>query len=224
MSRRNTIAVWLGVAAAATLLASLAVGGAGASPTSSLALPRTQTLYVSGTRGGRTRTSTPSGAAMRRASSGCSTRRCSATTRSRTSSSPGSPRSAPGRGTRTSSRCATGVTWNDGKPMTAADVKFTFETGKLAGSQYSTMWKTGLQRVIAAGKHRPLRLPWHPELPGVGLADVLDSHRPAAHLVGLQREGHRQRQHRRHEEDGRHGAVQVRSRQGQLPDAPVEPA
>ena len=49
MSRRNTIAVWLGVTAVATLLASLAAGGAGASPQSSLALPRTQTLYVSGT-------------------------------------------------------------------------------------------------------------------------------------------------------------------------------
>ncbi|MFN8223600.1 MAG: ABC transporter substrate-binding protein [Gaiellales bacterium] len=44
-----------------------------------------------------------------------------------------------------------GVTWNDGKPFTAADVKFTFETGKLEGSQYSTMWKTGLQSITAKG-------------------------------------------------------------------------
>ena len=44
-----------------------------------------------------------------------------------------------------------GVTWNDGKPLTAADVKFTFETGKLEGSEISTMWKTGLQRVTTAG-------------------------------------------------------------------------
>ena len=44
-----------------------------------------------------------------------------------------------------------GVTWNDGKPFTAADVKYTFETGKLEGSEISTMWKTGLQRVTTAG-------------------------------------------------------------------------
>ena len=44
-----------------------------------------------------------------------------------------------------------GVNWNDGKPFTAADVKFTFETGKLAGSQYSTMWKTGLTRISTRG-------------------------------------------------------------------------
>jgi peptide/nickel transport system substrate-binding protein len=44
-----------------------------------------------------------------------------------------------------------GVTWNDGKPFTAADVKFTFETGKLAGSQNSTMWKTGLQSITTKG-------------------------------------------------------------------------
>ena len=44
-----------------------------------------------------------------------------------------------------------GVTWSDGKPLTAADVKFTFETGKLEGSEISTMWKTGLQRITTAG-------------------------------------------------------------------------
>ena len=44
-----------------------------------------------------------------------------------------------------------GVTWNDGKPLTAADVKFTFETGKLEGSEISTLWKTGLQRITTQG-------------------------------------------------------------------------
>lgn len=44
-----------------------------------------------------------------------------------------------------------GVTWNDGKPLTAADVKFSFETGKLEGSQNSTMWKTGLTDITTAG-------------------------------------------------------------------------
>jgi peptide/nickel transport system substrate-binding protein len=45
-----------------------------------------------------------------------------------------------------------GVTWNDGKPLTGADVKFTFETGKLEGSQYATMWKTGLTSVTTKGR------------------------------------------------------------------------
>jgi peptide/nickel transport system substrate-binding protein len=44
-----------------------------------------------------------------------------------------------------------GVKWNDGKPFTAADVKFSFETGKLAGSEFSTMWKTGLTRISTRG-------------------------------------------------------------------------
>jgi peptide/nickel transport system substrate-binding protein len=44
-----------------------------------------------------------------------------------------------------------GVKWNDGKPFTAADVKFTFETGKLAGSEFSTMWRTGLTKITTRG-------------------------------------------------------------------------
>ena len=44
-----------------------------------------------------------------------------------------------------------GVKWNDGKPFTAADVKFTFETGKLPGSEFSTMWRTGLTKITAKG-------------------------------------------------------------------------
>jgi peptide/nickel transport system substrate-binding protein len=44
-----------------------------------------------------------------------------------------------------------GVKWNDGKPFTAADVKFTFNTGKLTGSEYSTMWKTGLSSISSKG-------------------------------------------------------------------------
>jgi peptide/nickel transport system substrate-binding protein len=45
-----------------------------------------------------------------------------------------------------------GVNWSDGRPLTAADVKFSFETGKLAGSEFSTMWQTGLQRISTAGR------------------------------------------------------------------------
>jgi len=45
-----------------------------------------------------------------------------------------------------------GVKWSDGAPLTAADVKFTFETQKYEGAQYGTMWKTGLQRITTRGR------------------------------------------------------------------------
>lgn len=61
-----------------------------------------------------------------------------------------------------------GVKWNDGKPLTGADVKFTFETGKLPGSEYSTMWKTGLSSIVVKGntvsfifKGKPNYLDWN---------------------------------------------------------------
>ena len=44
-----------------------------------------------------------------------------------------------------------GVKWNDGQPFTGEDVKYTFETGKLAGSELSTMWKTGLSTIVVKG-------------------------------------------------------------------------
>jgi peptide/nickel transport system substrate-binding protein len=44
-----------------------------------------------------------------------------------------------------------GVTWSDGRPLTAADVKFSFETGKLPASEFATMWQTGLQRITTSG-------------------------------------------------------------------------
>jgi peptide/nickel transport system substrate-binding protein len=44
-----------------------------------------------------------------------------------------------------------GVTWNDGKALTGKDVKFTFETQRLPGSQYSTMWRTGLKTITTKG-------------------------------------------------------------------------
>jgi len=33
-----------------------------------------------------------------------------------------------------------GVKWSDGQPLTAADVKFSFETGKLEGSEWAPLW------------------------------------------------------------------------------------
>ena len=46
-----------------------------------------------------------------------------------------------------------GVKWSDGRPLSAADVKFTFETQKYEGAQYGTMWKTGLKRISTKGRN-----------------------------------------------------------------------
>lgn len=68
------------------------------------------------------------------------------------------------------------MTWNDGKPFTAADVKFTFETGKLEGSELSTMWKTGLQSIGVKGnvvsfrfKGQPNYLDWATNIYSYGI-------------------------------------------------------
>ena len=44
-----------------------------------------------------------------------------------------------------------GVRWSDGRPFTSRDVKYSFETGKLNGSDFATLWRTGLQRVTTSG-------------------------------------------------------------------------
>ena len=49
-----------------------------------------------------------------------------------------------------------GVTWNDGKPLTAADVKYTFETGKLDGLRDLDDVEDGPPARHDGGQHRPL--------------------------------------------------------------------
>jgi len=45
-----------------------------------------------------------------------------------------------------------GVKWSDGKALTAADVKFSYETGKLEGSEWAGMWTNdGLGSITAKG-------------------------------------------------------------------------
>ena len=46
-------------------------------------------------------------------------------------------------------RLRSGVKWRDGKPLTAADVKFTFEVGKIPTATFHTLWTTGLRSVKA---------------------------------------------------------------------------
>ena len=117
-----------------------------------------------------------------------------------------------------------GVTWNDGKPLTAADVKFTFETGKLAGSQYSTMWKTGLTRITTRGnvvtfhfRGTPNYQEWDFNMYSIPIVprhvwskysatEITTGNTPTAL------------------EAGRHRSVHVRRGRRQLPDAAVQPA
>ena len=69
-----------------------------------------------------------------------------------------------------------GVKWNDGQPFTGEDVKFTFETGKLAGSELSTMWKTGLSNIVVKGNTvsfvftgKPNYLDWNTNIYSCGI-------------------------------------------------------
>ena len=66
--------------------------------------------------------------------------------------------------------------WSDGQALTGNDVKFTFETGKLAGSELSTMWKTGLTNIVVKGntvsfvfKGKPNYLDWNTNIYSWGI-------------------------------------------------------
>ncbi|MGE5690242.1 MAG: ABC transporter substrate-binding protein [Pseudomonadota bacterium] len=43
------------------------------------------------------------------------------------------------------------VTWSDGKPLTAADFKFTYDKLKIPTHPQNTLWKTGLKSVTTSG-------------------------------------------------------------------------
>jgi len=139
------------VVAALAVVASLTAGGAGAGPQSPFALPRSETLYTSGTAWGPYSSFNP----LR---NGYATGTLGLLYETLFRYDPLTDKFIPWLATSGKwvgkSYVVTvrqGVTWNDGKPFTAADVKFTFQTGKLTGSQYSTMWKTGLKSVTTKG-------------------------------------------------------------------------
>ena len=163
----------------AVLVAAVAVGAflaAGASARQS-ALPRSQTLYTSGTAWGPFAQFNP----LR--SSGNSTGTLGLLYETLFRYDPLKDRYIPwlatsGKwvGTTYVVTLRKGVTWNDGKPFTAADVKFTFETGKLEGSELSTMWKTGLQSIGVKGnvvsfrfKGQPNYLDWATNIYSYGI-------------------------------------------------------
>ena len=153
MTRRRTRRAAGAVAALAVVTAfvSLTVGGAAASEQSAFALPRAETLYTSGKQWGPYTNFNPLRPDY---NTGVVGLLYETLFRYDPLKDRFLPWLATGQRWAGSNHVVTlrrGVTWSDGRPLTPADVKFTFETGKLEGSQYSTMWKTGLTRISTRG-------------------------------------------------------------------------
>jgi peptide/nickel transport system substrate-binding protein len=176
-SRRNWVVTGFGIIAVVAVLAGLATAGAGAGQQSSLALPRESTLYTSGTAWGPFTQFNP----LR--SSGNATGTLGLLYETLFRYDPLADKYIPWLATsgkwvgRTYViQLRSGVKWSDGKPLTGNDVKFTFETGKLAGSELSTMWKTGLTNIVVKGnavsfvfKGKPNYLDWNTNIYSWGI-------------------------------------------------------
>ena len=149
---------WLG----AGLLVSLGLivvlattaGGVGAKPDATSALPRSQTLYVSGKQWGPYTDFNPF------RSGDYATGVVGLVYETMFRYDPLKDRYIPwlatnGRwqGTTYVATLRRGVKWSDGKPFTSRDVKYSFETGKLTGSDYATMWRSGLAAVTTSGDY-----------------------------------------------------------------------
>jgi peptide/nickel transport system substrate-binding protein len=176
-SRRNWVVTGFGIIAVVAVLAGLATAGAGAGQQSSLALPRASTLFTSGTAWGPFTQFNP----LR--SSGNATGTLGLLYETLFRYDPLADKYIPWLAT--SGKWAgrtyvvqlrSGVKWSDGKPLTGNDVKFTFETGKLAGSELSTMWKTGLTNIAVKGnkvsfvfKGKPNYLDWNTNIYSWGI-------------------------------------------------------
>ena len=152
-TRHRGLAAGLLVSLALAAVVAVTAGGAGARPDGAVALPRTQTLYVSGKQWGPYTDFNP----FRQGDYVTGLLGFVYETLFRYD--PLKDRYIPWLATNGRWQGSTyvvtlrsGVKWSDGRPLTAADVKFSFETGKLAGSEFATMWQTGLQRVTAAGR------------------------------------------------------------------------
>jgi peptide/nickel transport system substrate-binding protein len=143
----GAVAVMFAVAA----VASLTAGGAGAGGESAFALPRGDTLYTSGKQWGPYTNFNPLRPDYNTGTVGLLYETLFRYDPLQDRFIPWLATRQRWVGTNHLVTLRNGVTWNDGRPFTAADVKFTFETGKLAGSQYSTMWKTGLTRISTRG-------------------------------------------------------------------------
>jgi peptide/nickel transport system substrate-binding protein len=144
----------IGLLAVITAVAAVAfgtAGGAGAEPTSPFQLPRNETLYVSGAAWGPYTSFNPIRPNYSTGVIGLLYETLFRYDPLKDRFIPWLATSGKWSGKSYVVTLRRGVNWNDGKPLTAADVKFTFETGKLEGSQYATMWKTGLSSITTKG-------------------------------------------------------------------------
>ncbi len=150
-SRRTRAAGAFAVIVIIAAFASLSAGGAGAGEQSAFALPRAETLYTSGKQWGPYENFNALRPDYNTGVVGLLYETLFRYDPLTDRFIPWLATSGKWSGRNFVATVRKGVTWNDGRPFTAADVKFTFETGKLAGSQYSSMWKTGLTKISTRG-------------------------------------------------------------------------
>ena len=224
-SRRKTeVFGFVASVLALAVVATLTAGGAGAGPSGPDAVPRSQTLYVSGKQWGPYTNFNPLKPDYNTGVVGLVYETLFRYDPLKDRFIPWLASGGKWVGRNYVVTVRSGVKWSDGKPLTAADVKFTFETQKNTGAQYGTMWKTGLRSDHHEGQDRDVPLQGRSELPGVGLEPVLGPDRASAHLQELQRQGARLRQRLEHQADRRDRPVRLRWRRRREPDAAVEQA
>jgi peptide/nickel transport system substrate-binding protein len=137
---------------AVAIVASLAAGSVGAGPSGPLAVPRGDTLYTSGKQWGPYTSFNPLRPDSNTGTIGLLYEPLFRYDPLKDRFIPWLATNGRWVGKNYVVTLRSGVTWNDGKPLTAADVKFTYETQKATGAQYGTMWKTGLQRITTSGR------------------------------------------------------------------------
>ena len=151
MLRRKKWTLGLGIVAVAIVFVSLTTVGAGAQQQSAFALPRNATLYTSGSAWGPFSSFNPLRSGYATGVLGLLYETPFRYDPIKDAYKPWLATSGKWVGRTYVMKIRPGVQWNDGKPLTGADVKFSYETGKLAGSEYSTMWKTGLSKILVKG-------------------------------------------------------------------------
>src|SRR5260221_1021994 len=149
--RRTRAAVALGVIVALASVAFLTTGGAGAQNAGANALPRATTLYTSGTQWGPFQSFNPLRNQRSTGTLGLLYETLFRFDPVANKFIPWLATDGKWVGKSYVVTLRSGVKWNDGQAFTPADVKFTFETGKLEGSENSTMWKTGLTSITTKG-------------------------------------------------------------------------
>ena len=194
-TRRIRSAVALSVIAALASVAFLATGGAGAKNVSANALPRSSTLYTAGTQWGPFASFNPLRSGYATGTLGLLYETLLRYDPLKGTFIPWLATDGKWVGKSYVVTLRNGVKWNDGKPFTAADVKFTFETGKLEGSAELHHVEDRADEHHHEGQRRQLQLQGSPELPGLGHQYVQHSDRAQAHLVKLQRDRHHHGQH-----------------------------